>query len=248
MDHREYIRVSNHTHTAVLMLHGIIGSPRHFDMLIPLIPSDWSIYNILLDGHGKTVSDFSNSSMTKWRQQVANITDELCRTYDRVVLIGHSMGTLLAIEQALRYPQKISALILLASPLKVRIKLSFIKTSLKATFGTIQPDDILALATRRATSVMPDKRLWRYLGWIPRFWELLGRIRITRTLIPQVTVPSFVWQSRQDELVSPKSARYFEGNTCFSVRFLENSGHYYYTAEDVDRLKHEVVNILKNLS
>ena len=62
MDHREYIRISDHKQTAVLMIHGIIGSPRHFDMLIPLIPAEWSIYNILLDGHGKRVEDFAESS------------------------------------------------------------------------------------------------------------------------------------------------------------------------------------------
>ena len=66
MDHRAYIRIVEDSDTAVLMIHGIAGSPAHFRDLIPVIPADWSVYNILLDGHGGTVSDFSRTSMKKW--------------------------------------------------------------------------------------------------------------------------------------------------------------------------------------
>ena len=68
MDHSEYIRV-NSSETAVLMIHGIAGTPAHFRELIPVIPEDWAVYNILLDGHGKNVEDFGRSSMQKWKDQ-----------------------------------------------------------------------------------------------------------------------------------------------------------------------------------
>lgn len=247
MDHQAYIRVSKQRHTAVLMIHGIIGSPRHFDVLIPLIPEDWSIYNILLNGHGKTVRDFSHASMDAWRQQITDTTDELCRTYDRVVIIGHSMGTLFAMEQAIRHPNKIAALLLLASPLHVHIMPTFVRTSLKATFGKPESDDVMILATRRSTSISPDKRAWRYVGWAPRFWELLGRIRATRALVPRVAVPTFVWQSRKDELVSLRAVRHFEKNPLISVSFLENSGHYYYPEADLKQLTREVADIIQSI-
>lgn len=247
MDHSAYIRVSNHKRTAVLMIHGITGSPRHFDMLIPLIPDDWSIYNILLDGHGQSVTDFADSSMEIWRKQVADVTDRLCREYEQVVLIGHSMGTLLSAEQALRYPHKIPALILLASPLRVRVKASIIRNSLKVIYGKVQPHDIGAVATQNATSISPDRRLWRYLRWIPRFLELFARIRATRADVPQIAVPTYVFQSREDELVSPRSARCFEGNDRITVRFLEHSGHFYYPGGDLTILQEAIANIIREI-
>jgi len=55
---------------AVLFIHGIIGTPRHFTELIPLVqqvPEDFTVSNIILDGHGGTVDDFAHTSMAKWK-------------------------------------------------------------------------------------------------------------------------------------------------------------------------------------
>lgn len=45
MNHQEYRRILPGSNMAVLMLHGIVGTPHHFDDLIPLIPEDWSVVN-----------------------------------------------------------------------------------------------------------------------------------------------------------------------------------------------------------
>ena len=45
----------------MLFVHGIVGTPRHFDFLIDVVPSTVSIYNMLLDGHGYGVRDFSRT-------------------------------------------------------------------------------------------------------------------------------------------------------------------------------------------
>lgn len=58
MEHREYVRIVPGAKTAVLFMHGIVGTPNHFRDLLPLVdlvPDDWSVYNVLLPGHGGTV-------------------------------------------------------------------------------------------------------------------------------------------------------------------------------------------------
>ena len=119
--HSEYIRLVDGADVAVLFIHGIIGTPRHFDDLIPLVPKNISIYNMLLDGHGKGVSDFSHTSMKKWEVQVSRAVDSLLSTHKKLFIVAHSMGTLLAIEQATRRAE-ISGLFLLAVPIKLFIK------------------------------------------------------------------------------------------------------------------------------
>ena len=50
MPHREYIRLVPGADTAVLFLHGIAGTPRHFDARLPLVhlvPENWSVYTVL---------------------------------------------------------------------------------------------------------------------------------------------------------------------------------------------------------
>ena len=98
--HSSYIRLVPGAKTAVLMVHGIVGTPRHFDFLLDTVPQDVSVMNILLPGHGGTVKDFANASMKQWKQTVAEAMETLCTTHERVIVVAHSMGTLLTAEAA----------------------------------------------------------------------------------------------------------------------------------------------------
>ena len=57
--HKEYKRIVNGADSAVLFIHGILGTPNHFKEFIPLVPKEYSVHNLLLDGHGKGVKEFS---------------------------------------------------------------------------------------------------------------------------------------------------------------------------------------------
>jgi len=59
MKHSPYFRNRSNTETAVLLIHGILSTPRHFDFLIPHIPDEYDICSILLAGHGGSVQDFT---------------------------------------------------------------------------------------------------------------------------------------------------------------------------------------------
>ena len=45
--HRTYARIVPGAGTAVLMVHGIVGTPRQFDFLLETIPEDVSVLNVL---------------------------------------------------------------------------------------------------------------------------------------------------------------------------------------------------------
>ena len=75
MPHSPTFRSIPGSDTAILFIHGIVGTPDHFLDLLPLVPSDWSYANILLPGHGGSVGDFSRSSMALWRRAVA---EQMC--------------------------------------------------------------------------------------------------------------------------------------------------------------------------
>lgn len=77
-DHKEYIRRVPGADAAVVFIHGILGSPDHFDRFVTLAPEGWSVFNLLLDGHGRMAEDFARSSMRKWEAQVASLMDTLC--------------------------------------------------------------------------------------------------------------------------------------------------------------------------
>ncbi len=231
MEHREYKKIRETAEAAVLCIHGIVGTPNHFRMFLPLIPEEVSIWNLLLDGHGKGVRDFARTSMKVWETQVQEAVDELAKTHKRIYIVAHSMGTLLAIEQAVRC-QKIAGLFLLAVPIKLFLKPAMLRAPLKILSGKIDPDDQMTIAAQNCCGVEIEKNIFLYFGWIPRFLELFGKIRATRKLFPLVKTPCNVYQSAKDEVVSGRAGKYLKRYPQLKVAELTQSGHYYYEEAD----------------
>jgi len=246
VDHKEYIRKTE-SKTAVLMIHGILGTPRHFDCLISAFPQEWSIYNILLDGHGGTVEEFSNTSMKKWERQVDEQICELCKLYDDLIILAHSMGTLLSMSSYLKKPKKIKAMILLDVPLKMHIMPKAVLNSMKVILDIVDPDNFEETSTKNACSISTTKMVWKYLGWIPRYLELFELSdRIGRNIY-KITVPCFVFQSRYDELVSLGSLSCLKRNPAIKIKMLWNSGHFAYKEQDIKILRKEIKTIYKSV-
>ena len=246
MEHKEYINIRNDSTTAILFIHGIVGTPNHFNEFIPLIPKSFSVYNLLLDGHGKGVKDFSKTSMKKWETQVDSVVEELSVTHEKIYIVAHSLGTLLAIEQAIK-SRTVYKLFLIAVPLSLSLKPKMAINSLKVYFDKISPNDREALAAKKSYGIGEDKNLFNYIGWIPRFLELFAKIRQTRKVINNLNTPCWVYQSEKDEMVSKKSEKYLKQNSCFTINSLEYSGHYYYDEADWNFLLTEFIKwLMKN--
>ena len=240
MDHRPYIRKTETADTAVLMIHGIMGTPRHFDGFLPLIPESWDIYNILLEGHGKTVRDFNRASMGIWQNQVQQYFRELSGRYEKIYVIAHSMGTLLSMEAAQLYPEKLEKLIFLAPPMKICMRPVMVKYSAKVIFRGIDASKEREVAVARGNSIAPETRVWRYVGNIPRLLELIRLSHRCRKLA--VKQPCLVFLSGKDELVSVSSGNYLCG--CQQV-ILPQSGHFYYTPEEWETLAQKTIEFLQ---
>ena len=235
MDQNDYIRIVPGADTGVLFIHGIAGTPEHFTKLIPLVqmvPESYSVYNLLLDGHGKTAKDFGKSSMKIWKRQVLDAFEMLRREHSRIILVGHSMGTLLAVQLALEYPQSIESLFLLAVPMRVKSGLRAMSNSLRLIWGKLRDTVPSERAMAVACGAEPTWKLWHYVGWIPRLTELLVLIHKTGKVIDKLTVPSIAFQSEKDELVALASRGILARNKGIAQYMLPNSTHFYYAPED----------------
>lgn len=244
MKYTPYYRVQPGAKNAALFVHGIVGTPMHFQELVPLIPEDWSVYNILLDGHGGQVEDFAHTSMKKWQAQVTKQLDEILQTHDHVLIIAHSMGTLFAIDEAIRLPDKVMGLFLLAVPLSPRVLPSAAFISVKIALGHAKPNtpagDML-----QDCGVHLSPKLWKYLAWLPRFWELILKAHSTRKKLVRITVPCCAFQSKKDELVSGKAFRLLQAQPHIEVTVLPDSGHFCYKSKDLTLLQDRLRKIIE---
>jgi len=230
--HEEYIREVPGAKCAIVFIHGILSTPLFFEHLVEKVPESYSVYNILLDGHGGLVRDFSETSMKIWKHQAKTLVTYLEKRYESIILVGHSMGTLFSIQNAVKRPEKIKALFLLCSPLKVRIHPRTAKYSLRIIFKRPPIDDPVEESARRWYSIKPDKKLWRYIHWVPKFTCLLSEIRKTRKMLNTLTVPTYVFHADNDSLVSKKAVKYFAQNENVRITHLRTSYHQYFTEED----------------
>ena len=228
--HKSYIRIVDGADTAVFMVHGIMSTPRHFDFIMPYIPDNVSVCNLLLDGHGSTVYDFAHTSMKKWKAQVLSHLTELSKTHSKIIVIGYSLGTLLTLELADKF-KEIKAMVLLNPPLKVHVYPVMIKRALKFSFNKINSDDIAELCTYNDISVTLTPFLYRYLTTLPRFVELLKLSHDMRSVASTLCTPVSVFLGKKDELVSFKSSKYFLQNKNSTVHSYYRSGHFYYENE-----------------
>ena len=236
MNHQEYRRIVSGAEIAVLMIHGIVGTPHHFDNLIPLIPENWSVVNLLLEGHGHGAAEFGAASMEQWKGQVSRELDALLAYHEKVLIVGHSMGTLFAIQSAIDCPEKVAGLFLQAVPLRPYVHPKMTIASAKLLFDVGVEEDPLARALEKDSGVDVDLRLWEYVLWPARFVELLAECERIRHALPQLKVPTVALQSCKDELVSDLSIRDLEKNEYVRVVKMENAGHFGYEGEEQRRM------------
>ena len=246
--HEEYIREVKDSTVAIVFVHGILSTPLFFESLIKTVPENYSIYNILLDGHGGGVKDFSETSMKIWKHQVKYLINYLNKKYKSIILVGHSMGTLFSIQNAVRCPEKIKALFLLCSPLKVLVHPRTAKYSIRILFEKTEGADKIETTARKWYSITPDKKLWKYIPWVPKFTSLLTEIRKTRKLTSKISMPTYVFHASHDSLVSKRAVNFFMNNENIHITQLENSYHQYFADEDYNVIINSFEKLVKELS
>lgn len=228
MYHAPLKRIVPGARTAELMIHGVNATPRFFDEFVQATPQDVSVHNLLLPGHGAGVLDFARTEKNAWRLHVEQALQELCETHEQVFLVGHSLGAALAIRCAERAGSRVKGMLLIAPPLRIRVRLRGLVKNICMGAGLVGDPEKL----RRYYGTEIDLRVWRYLGWIPRYAELLAECRVARRVFPQIAIPARVFLSPRDEMVSMRTRGETEKCPAATFLLLPDSGHYEFSPED----------------
>lgn len=247
MKHEEYIDIKN-SDTAILFIHGIIGTPRQFDFLVNELPENFSVYNMLLSGHGRGVKDFSKTNMKNWENEVKNALAFLRKDHGKIYICAHSMGTLLAIDEILADKSNIEGLLLLQVPLYVKLAPKIIKDIFTILFGKIK-ENSSACYTEKSYGIEKDGRLWLYIGWIPRYIELFIKKRKVRKSLNKLDcdllLKTSAFQSKKDELVKRCSFKFLTEKTGIKTYLLNSSGHFHYENGDEALIKEKFNEMIK---
>ena len=123
-----------------VLIHGIGNSARAWDKLVTLLPDDVRVIGIDLLGFGKSPKPGWAVYDAKRQAQSVAATLLKMRLSQRPILVGHSLGSLVSVEVAKRYPFLPKQLILCSPP--------FYKDTL-AKRKLLQRDELLRTLYRR---------------------------------------------------------------------------------------------------
>lgn len=107
---------SGHGGPDVLLVHGGAAQRQWWDHLAPLLQDAGRVVALDLSGHGDSQRR-ELYSLDDWSSEVLEVAKNLCGT-EPPMLVGHSMGGLVAVNAAQQEPESFAAVLALDSPLR----------------------------------------------------------------------------------------------------------------------------------
>jgi non-heme chloroperoxidase len=97
----------------MLMLHGFTDSCWSFQPLAKRLPASIRAIALSLRGHGDSARPTDGYTVAQFAQDAADTLDHL--KIGRAVVLGHCMGSLVAQQMAVLFPERVSALVLIGA-------------------------------------------------------------------------------------------------------------------------------------
>ncbi len=216
------------TRGSVLLLHGFTGTPYELKPLADALhQAGFTCFAPLLAGHGETPQHLNKISADNWIAAAEEALNSLPAGKPRIV-IGFSMGGLLATLLAVSHPEQVDKLVLIAPAFHLRFygKLAVWLSKMQIGHGWFLPKaqkggDILDADARKENpsyDKIPVKALTQLSCLIQKATQSLSRI----------TCPTLALFGTHDRTVnSLKTAKLLQNNIVspYSQRFFEGSAH-----------------------
>ncbi|MBA3944034.1 MAG: alpha/beta fold hydrolase [Herpetosiphonaceae bacterium] len=230
--------------TGILLLHGFTSDERSVDKLL-LIAQELGYQTEAprLRGHGLHYRDLYGKRWEHWREDVRQGYQLLRERVDQVVVVGFSMGGLLALELAAQPDVELAGVAALAPATHIAHPLAPIAWMARGWYrflpmgksvGYSDPD--LAIADDSYPRLATDAFV--------SFYRASRRIR---RVLPQISAPLLLIHSRRDRVIKPCSSQ-FAFDQVKSVTkeliWLEQSGHAMLDDIEADTVVAHVRNFL----
>lgn len=109
----EYVERGRSDGVPVVLLHGITDSWRSFELVLPHLPDSMRVFAVSLRGHGNSDRPAAGYEPDRYASDLAGFLDKV--KVKKAVIVGHSMGSMVAQRFAMLYPDRTRGLVLMAS-------------------------------------------------------------------------------------------------------------------------------------
>jgi carboxylesterase len=214
----------------VVAFHGFGGTAAELRPLLDRIASaGYAVDSALLPGHGSRVEQLQDETFRDWIDAAWERTRASLGKSGRVVLLGFSLGSLLAMQIASERPQGLAGLAVLGNALTLR-SLSSAGLGLLDRLGLRIPD--VYVVKPRAGDVVDTSAMRGLLSYdrhpLRSALEVYRAGPRVRGVVGRIACPTLILHGRRDRVCSWRNATWLAdhvGAKDVSIRLFENSGH-----------------------
>ncbi|RLB63507.1 MAG: hypothetical protein DRI90_06725 [Deltaproteobacteria bacterium] len=212
-----------HDNLAVLLLHGFTSSTDTVDGLLPYLEKAGIPYERpVLRGHGTRYQDMRGVTAQHWYVDADRALLKLWNQGYHVVVVGLSMGGLVALELAMRHPDVIAGVVTVAASLKFKDPLAKLTGVLaKMVRYWPSPESFHDQELAKKCTNYPKFATDAFASLYDYSQEIAERLH-------EVHVPIRILQSKKDQVVAPESANIIYEKVSSPLRqilWFEQSGH-----------------------
>jgi pimeloyl-ACP methyl ester carboxylesterase len=249
----------------VILIHGLAASLFDWVDLTPkLAAAGYAAYALDLPGHGRSFKpeQLDEYAIDMIFEHLDNWISSL-QLDQPLILIGHSLGGYLAIEYALRYPERIRALVLADTfysldQLPPLLRFHYKRPLINLGLITYAPEWIIRLSMELASLfirngyITPQSKAARaqtandYKRSSPGIYNILSTTRDLTPVFSQVTAPTLVIWGAHDQSLSPNSFAKLAAAMPNARTVVMNSGHVPHQSHAGEFNRH-VLEFLKSL-
>lgn len=205
----------------VLLIHGFTGSPAEMGMLGEFLHNKgYTVLAPRLAGHGTTVEEMASTKWSHWYNTVEDAYHIVKAICSRVIVIGLSMGGLLALKLGTEY--QVDKIISLSAPIFIADK----RLDLLPVYRIFK--NYVPKKRKKYGDVAPKYTVSYGFTPLKSLSSLLDLIKHVDALLPAVMMPLLIIQGRHDHTVQARSAEYIYdkvGSEEKKLIWLEKSGH-----------------------
>jgi carboxylesterase len=189
--------------TVVLFIHGWTSTPYEFrDLGKYLQKHGYAVCAPLLSGHGTTPKDLKTVTLEDWMEDIRKQYDRLAKSYDHIFVGGSSFGGTLSL--LLASERLVCGLILIGTP--YRLKNEWLLQLGARFFLLLNKRHQRKAYIKTWNALLEEHRCISY-PWYPvkNGLEVLRGVAWSRIVIPKLSLPAFLFQSRHDHVISLSS-------------------------------------------
>ena len=174
----------------------------------------WNVLACDLPGHGRSPGDpiASIEAMADWAVRLLDAAK-----LPRAAFVGHSMGSLVALECAARHPSRVESIALLGTAVPMNVSDGFLDAARRGDQSAYDMETIWGHAPRVPFQGNPNPGMWMYGDTLARLARLAPGVLYTDlkackdygaglASAAQVSCPALVVSGAQDLMTPPRAA------------------------------------------